>query len=66
MLVGRMLLTERTVARLLCYEKRKRFVDPKTNQPKAIVAEINQDIECDAFTEWLPGLARETQRNDSA
>jgi hypothetical protein len=49
----------RTGARLFCFADRKHFPDPKIDQPKVILAEINREIDCDAFVRWQPGKSPE-------
>jgi hypothetical protein len=50
---------KRTIARLYCYANQKTFANPLVDQPKKIVAEIGQEIECDAFRLWHPGKSPE-------
>ncbi len=50
---------KRTIARLYCYAKKRTFANPLVDQPKKIIAEIGQGIECDAFRQWHPGKSPE-------
>jgi hypothetical protein len=50
---------KRTIARLYCYAKKRTFANPLVDQPQKIVAEIGQEIECDAFRPWHPGKSPE-------
>ena len=53
----------RTVARLRCYEKKREFGSPKVDQPHKLVVAISEEIECDAFIEWLPGRSPEKHKD---